>query len=89
MKEIQIGLALYYDVNKVYPAALSTLAQAGQNYLPSIPTDPLGGTAYEYLSSSPFKTYCLGVKLESTIPNDSATCTSAISSSTANYKASR
>jgi prepilin-type N-terminal cleavage/methylation domain-containing protein len=89
MKEIQIGLALYYDVNKIYPAALSTLTAVGQGYLPSIPTDPQIGYSYEYLTTFPYKTYCLGVRLESTIPPDSASCTSAVGTSTANYKASR
>ncbi len=83
MKEIQLGLALYFDVNRVYPADLNTLV--GQRYLPSVPADPLG-TAYEYLAS-PTSTYCLGVTLESVIPSDNASCTSAASNSTANYKA--
>ncbi len=83
MKEIQLALALYYDVNKSYPASLDTLVS--QKYLPSLPTDPAGGTSYEYLASG--STYCIGVKLEDAIPNDSATCTSSASSSTANYKA--
>ncbi|HVT74866.1 MAG TPA: prepilin-type N-terminal cleavage/methylation domain-containing protein [Candidatus Paceibacterota bacterium] len=81
MKEIQIGLALYYDVNRAYPAALSTLAT--QKYLPSIPNDPLG-SAYEYTQGA--NTYCIGVTLEGAVPDDTAVCTSG-SPSTANYKA--
>lgn len=84
MKEIQLGLALYYDVNKAYPASLATLVS--QRFIPELPSDP-NGTAYEYLSASPFSTYCIGVKLESAIPTDGASCTSAASGSTANYKA--
>lgn len=83
MKEIQLGLAVYFDVNRVYPASLNTLTSQG--FLPSLPTDPQG-TAYEYLSSSPNSTYCLGSKLENTIPTDNTSCTSAASGSTANYK---
>ncbi|HVU06671.1 MAG TPA: prepilin-type N-terminal cleavage/methylation domain-containing protein [Candidatus Paceibacterota bacterium] len=79
MKEIQIGLALYYDVNRAYPSDLATLE--AQKYLPSIPTDPLG-SSYEYAQGT--DTYCLGVTLEGAVPADSASCTSGPS---ANYKA--
>jgi prepilin-type N-terminal cleavage/methylation domain-containing protein len=87
MKEIQLGLALYYDVNKVYPAGSDITAVnilVTQKYLPDIPTDPSGVT-YEYMVTN--GKYCIGVKLESEIPNDSATCTSKSSGSVANYKA--
>lgn len=83
MKEIQLGLALYFDVNRVYPASLATLVS--QRYIPELPNDP-NGSSYEYLSASPYSTYCIGVKLESTIPTDGSSCTSAVSGSTANYK---
>ncbi|MBX4209333.1 prepilin-type N-terminal cleavage/methylation domain-containing protein [Candidatus Parcubacteria bacterium] len=82
MKEVQLGLALYYDVNRAYPADLTTLVT--QKYIPSLPVDP-AGTAYEYLVTS--GRYCFGAKLEGVIPSDSTTCTSAASGSTANYKA--
>ena len=89
MKEIQLGLALYYDVNKAYPAgndvsALTILVT--EKYLPEIPTDPQG-ISYEYLATSGH--YCFGVLLESTVPNDSSDCTSKSSGSVATYKASR
>ncbi len=87
MRAIGIGLALYYDVNKIYPASMSTLSAVGQGYLPTIPKDPVTKVDYEYLAAVDGKSYCLGVKLESSIPNDSATCTSQSSGSTANYKA--
>lgn len=85
MKEIQLGLALYNDVNKAYPSDLNTLVT--QKYIPSLPTDPLSNASYEYLSQSPYTTYCIGVTLESDIPTDNASCTSQSSGSTANYKA--
>lgn len=86
MKEIQLGLALYYDVNKVYPASLSVLAT--QKYLPAIPTDPVSGS-YEYVPmGTPVTHYCVGVKLQGAVPPDSASC-SLGAGSTANYKAYR
>jgi prepilin-type N-terminal cleavage/methylation domain-containing protein len=91
MKQIQLGLALYYDVNKVYPAgsdvsALNVLAT--QKYLPSIPTDPAGGV-YQYLSINSNKGYCFGVNLDSTIPSDNVThaINSGCDPLTSNYKA--
>lgn len=84
MKEIQLALALYFDVNRLYPASLATLVS--QKYIPQLPIDP-SGTDYEYLSASPFSTYCIGVKLESAIPSDNVNCTSAASNQTANYTA--
>lgn len=86
MNTLGIGLALYYDVNKIYPASLSTLSAVGQGYLPVIPKDPMTKADYEYLVAVDNKSYCLGVTLESTIPSDSAVCTSKASDSTANYK---
>lgn len=86
MKEIELGLALYFDVNKSYPASLNTLVS--DKYLPVIPTDPAGG-GYEYLASNGNRSYCIGVRLEGAIPNDSASCTSQASGSTANYKSQR
>jgi prepilin-type N-terminal cleavage/methylation domain-containing protein len=89
MKEIELGLALYFDVNKVYPVAVSTLAEQSQRFLPSIPTDPQTGLDYEYLTSNANTRYCIGVTLETIVPNDTVNCTSQISGSTANYKAQR
>ena len=86
LKQIQLSLAIYYEVNRAYPASLSTLVSGG--FLPSpLPSDPVGSGAYEYLASGTNNsTYCLGTTLESAIPSDSASCTSQSSGSTANYK---
>ncbi len=85
IKEIQLGLAVYYDVNRAYPTALSSLTS--QKFLPDLPTDPLGAS-YEYIGSN--TTYCIGTTLENTsdapVELPSASCTSS-ASSTANYKA--
>lgn len=89
LRSIQLGLALYHDVNRGYPAgnditALNVLVT--QKYLPSIPTDPFG-TPYEYMLTG--SRYCLGATVERTPPEGSALCTSAPSGSTANYKVQR
>lgn len=70
IKEIQLGLALYFDVNRSYPSGLQTLVD--QKYIPSIPNNPSGG-GYDYLSSSS-NTYCIGALYESTLPEDNAGC---------------
>jgi prepilin-type N-terminal cleavage/methylation domain-containing protein len=89
MKEIQIGLALYYDVNKVYPTNVQQLVTGTMKYLPSIPADPQTNGPYEYNPSVNRKSYCLGVKLEYDIPTDNVSCTSTTTSPQANYKAQR
>lgn len=95
LHEIQLGLALYYDVNKTYPVGegVSVLASSlvTGGYLPEIPKDP-SGTDYEYIGvSSPLKKYCLGAKLEiASPPNDNnLSCTSKSLNSVANYKVTR
>jgi prepilin-type N-terminal cleavage/methylation domain-containing protein len=88
MKEIQLGLALYFDVNRAYPASLTILDDVGQKFLPTIPVDPKTGAQYEYLPYNSNRNYCIGVTLEDTIPNDSST-NSACNSLTSNYKAQR
>ena len=89
MREIQIALALYYDVNKVYPADLSTLAANDQRFLPSIPKDPQTGEEYDYLVVAGNKDYCIGVTFDGDKPSDlpeSASCNLS-PGATANYKA--
>ncbi|HEU0080679.1 MAG TPA: prepilin-type N-terminal cleavage/methylation domain-containing protein [Candidatus Paceibacterota bacterium] len=92
MKEIQLGLALYYEVNKAYPSGTG-MAPLGvlvtDKYLPELPSDPGGGT-YEYASYNGDKSYCIGAKLDdvSSAPNDNvttnATCNTALPNS--NYR---
>lgn len=89
LKEIQLGLALYYDVNKAYPIGNDTSILVTKlvvdKYLPEIPRDPAGGQ-YEYTGTA--TTYCLGTKLEvATPPSDNnTTCSSKPSGSIATYK---
>lgn len=92
MKLIQIGLALYHDVYRKYPLGdgnASALAGSlvSQQFLPVIPNDPDPLQVYEYKSDE--RTYCLGVKLERSIPVDTVNCVSMSNNSQANYKASR
>ncbi len=90
MKEIQLGLALYYDVYRAYPVTLTILDDVGQRFLPTIPVDPKTAAQYEYSTFNSSRNYCIGVTLEDTsaIPNDSTTVT-ACNGLTSNYKASR
>ncbi|HEY0907939.1 MAG TPA: prepilin-type N-terminal cleavage/methylation domain-containing protein [Candidatus Paceibacterota bacterium] len=94
MKAIQIGLALYYDVNKTYPIGEGALVLhntlVADKYLSEIPKDPTGAD-YEYIGvSSPLKKYCLGAKLEIlSAPSDNVACTSKTTGSTATYRVSR
>jgi general secretion pathway protein G len=73
MKEIQIPLAIYYDVNKVYPNHDGTTYNApllmSGGYISSWPTDPTPTGKYVYQADAQRKHYCLGVLLESKDPN--------------------
>ena len=90
LKEIQLGLALHYDVYKAYPTGSSisvlTTTLVTDKFLPEIPTDPQGGV-YEYSSAG--TTYCLGAKLEDTTITyiESSSCSTG--GVTANYKVQR
>lgn len=89
LRSIQLGLALYHDVNRAYPAGIDISALnvlVTEKYLPAIPTDP-SGAPYEYMLTG--SRYCLGATVERTPPEGSAVCTSAPSGSTANYKVQR
>lgn len=93
--QVQLALALYFDVNRAYPSgndmsALNILVT--QKYLPAIPIDPQQGRAYEYMSSNMNANYCFGVQFEGTPPSElqtSSSCTSKTTGSTANYKVGR
>ncbi len=91
VKQIQLALALYLDVNRQYPSGgdasvLSVLVT--DKYLPVLPVDPQTGAAYEYMTEVGSRRYCLGATLEdpTRMPSDNVTCTSKASGSTANYK---
>lgn len=88
MKQIELALALYYDVNRYYPGAIGTSISAldvlvTEKYLPSLPTDPQVGNVYEYKRVG--NKYCLGVKLEGAIPSDSPEVQAACGIGTAGY----
>ncbi len=66
IKSIQLALEEYYNDNLKYPTSLSTLAP---NYIPNIPTDPLGAgqvsnsSTYFYTAintASPSSNNCVG-----------------------------
>jgi prepilin-type N-terminal cleavage/methylation domain-containing protein len=89
VKQIQLALAVYFDVNRQYPAgndASALQVLVNQKYMPELPTDPRTGAQYEYTSSALNRKYCMGTLLEGTVPSDNVTCTSGASSATANYR---
>ncbi len=95
IKSIQLALALYYDVNKIYPQGSTVTALRNtlvtDKYMAEIPKDP-SGVDYEYNGvTSPLKAYCLGAKLEiAPLPNDNSACTNISTTGwTATYKVSR
>ncbi len=66
LKQLQLALQLYFDTNANYPTTLAALATT---YIPAVPTDPVGGSAYKYAalgSGTTCSTYHLGVGLEGT-----------------------
>jgi len=67
LKEIELALALYYDVNRSYPASLNDLVS--DKYLPVIPSDPTPSKSYEYAKTSATH-YCVGAELEGAAPTD-------------------
>jgi len=77
LKEVQLALALYYDVNRSYPVSLNTIVS--DKYLAAIPVDPDPTQSYEYQLN--VGVYCLGAKLESTPPTDLTDADCAIPSS--------
>jgi prepilin-type N-terminal cleavage/methylation domain-containing protein len=94
MREIQLALALYYDLNKSYPGGnIVSLGNAleAEKFIGNFPSDPAGGSYPQYEYRVTAGKYCLGVRLERTnaIPGDSSTCVSKQTGSMANYKVSR
>jgi hypothetical protein len=77
LKEIQLVLAIYRDVNKTYPATLTPIIT--DRYLSVIPVDPDVTQSYEYQVNA--GVYCLGAKLEGSAPVDLTDADCAIPSS--------
>ncbi|MFZ2038372.1 MAG: prepilin-type N-terminal cleavage/methylation domain-containing protein [Minisyncoccia bacterium] len=69
VKSIQLALEIYYLKNKSYPDTLAVLSTGSDKQLPSVLTDPNGGS-YNYVSYSPksgsseCQAYHLGTILE-------------------------
>lgn len=60
IKQLQLALELYFDASSsAYPATLSLLAPT---YIPAVPSDPLGNTAYAYTGCG--TAYHIGAGLE-------------------------
>ncbi|NTV44547.1 MAG: prepilin-type N-terminal cleavage/methylation domain-containing protein [Candidatus Yonathbacteria bacterium] len=77
IKQLQLALELYYDANSSYPTTTLGLAALAPTYISSVPTDPVGATAYTYVATAaaagttscttaPCLSYALGSSLEQT-----------------------
>lgn len=80
LKEIQIGLAQYYQYYQQYPAGLTTGATTLSGFVlgggGTIPTDPLTKASYYYAASTTSgvnTSYCIGALMETPVPSDNAT----------------
>lgn len=62
VKQIQLALELYFDAQST-PAYPGTLAPLAPDYIPTVPTDPLG-VAYSYADCTDNTRYHLGATLE-------------------------
>ncbi|MDP6771087.1 MAG: prepilin-type N-terminal cleavage/methylation domain-containing protein, partial [Anaerolineales bacterium] len=71
VKNLQLALDFYFEVNSSYPNALSTLSPT---YISVIPTDPLNGSDYIYVPLAPSGSDCfdyhLGTVLEDSNSSD-------------------
>mgnify|MGYP001580527353 CR=1 FL=1 len=69
IKQLQLALEFYFDSNGGYPSAINiaNLVTAPNNFIATIPTDPVGGGSYLY---TPIGTGCtsyhIGATLEDT-----------------------
>ncbi|MEK7614232.1 MAG: prepilin-type N-terminal cleavage/methylation domain-containing protein [Patescibacteria group bacterium] len=71
-RELQLALEMYYDSNRAFPTALSSLTSGG--YIQTLPKDPLTQADYFYAglqvtggTAGTCASYHLGVKLEDTL----------------------
>jgi len=63
LSQIKLALELYFDSNRNYPAATSSLVDGG--FIATWPQAPLAGESYEYAASgTPATTYVLAATLE-------------------------
>jgi prepilin-type N-terminal cleavage/methylation domain-containing protein len=62
IKQLQLALELSFDSAQAYPAASSTLVTQG--FMPSLPSDPLGGGYVYTPSGTPATSYTLCATLE-------------------------
>ncbi len=87
LRQVQLALELYYDVNRAYPSAITTATLVTPGYIPSIPTDPTTGVSYKYsVRNATCTSYHLGADLEQTsniaLNNDSDATAVAATSAT-------
>jgi len=66
IKQIQLALEIYYDINKSYPTDIYAAGILAPTYIPNVPTDPQGGHysyAYSPTTGDPLY-YHVGATLE-------------------------
>lgn len=92
LKQLQIALEMYFDANSSYPVqttyALLTSSNAliTPGFMSVMPADPLSAQAYGYVGTA--TGYCLGARLEGTIPAGISPCTAQVTTPAANWKVS-
>jgi prepilin-type N-terminal cleavage/methylation domain-containing protein len=86
LKNLELAMALYYDVNKTYPPAgknayNSLTILTTDKYIAALPIDMKGEYAYKFVGNK----YCLGVKLDGPIPDDAPEVQARCAASGPNY----
>lgn len=66
IKQLQLALEMYFDVNSAYPTTAQGTAVLATTFIPVIPTDPVGATAYTYFGCTAATAYHIGAGLEET-----------------------
>ncbi len=65
IKQLQLALEMFFDATSAYPTTAQGTAALIPNYIPTVPQDPIGPTAYTYFGcGTPPTAYHVGAGLE-------------------------